>query len=151
MADNHAARVKANWPLVKFYFRVEWDKNELVFQEVTGLESETPVIEYRHGNSDVNATVRMPGLHKLGNITLKKGIFMSDIAFGDLHQPVSMNTFKRFTITISLLDDTNTVKMRWTLINAFPVKLVASDLKSEANEVSIESLELAYEGFKIVS
>ena len=40
------------WPLPKFYFSVDiGDMTDLPFQEVSGLEVETEMIEYRHGNS----------------------------------------------------------------------------------------------------
>jgi hypothetical protein len=38
------------WPLPKFYFLVKVAELEAAFQEVTGLEMEAQVIEYRHGN-----------------------------------------------------------------------------------------------------
>ena len=80
MADDGSAQSTATWPLVKFSFQVKWDDAEYIFQEVTGLSSETQVIEYRGGNSKVYSTVKMPGIQKFGNITLKKGIFKGDIA-----------------------------------------------------------------------
>jgi phage tail-like protein len=38
----------------------------------------------------------------------------------------------------------------WKAANCFPVKVTAPDLKSDANEVAIESLEIAHEGFTLV-
>ena len=64
------------WPLPKFYFSVDiGDFTDLPFQEVSGLDTETEVIEYRHGNSLTHSTIKMPGLMKYGDITLKKGVF----------------------------------------------------------------------------
>jgi hypothetical protein len=34
----------------------------------------------------------------------------------------------------------------WTLANAFPLKITVSDMKSDGNEVAVESIELA-QGF----
>ncbi len=65
MADNGAARSAATWPLVKFQFSVKIGSDELFFQEVTGLSSETQVIEYRAGNSQAYSTVKMPGIKKV--------------------------------------------------------------------------------------
>jgi phage tail-like protein len=39
--------------------------------------------------------------------------------------------------------------MVWKVINAWPVKVQSPDLKSDGNEVAIETLELAHEGLKI--
>jgi phage tail-like protein len=33
----------------------------------------------------------------------------------------------------------------WTLNNAWPTKVTGTDLKSEGNEVAVESVEIAYE------
>jgi phage tail-like protein len=149
MAEDGAAQSTATWPLVKFSFQVKWDDAELIFQEVTGLSSETQVIEYRGGNSKVYSTVKMPGIKKFGNITLKKGIFKGDKALWDKYNMIAMNTIKRSTILISLLDEANAVAMSWTLLNAFPCKMTVSDMKADANEIAVETMELAHEGLSI--
>jgi len=56
------------WPLPKFYFSVPIDEIEYSFQEVSGLESETQVIDYRHGNSKQFSTIKMPGVSKISNV-----------------------------------------------------------------------------------
>ena len=149
MAEDGAAQATATWPLVKFSFQVKWDDAELIFQEVTGLSSETQVIEYRGGNSKVYSTVKMPGIKKFGNVTLKKGIFKGDKALWDKYNLIQMNTIKRSTILISLLDETNAVAMSWTLLNAFPCKMTVSDMKADANEIAVETMELAHEGLSL--
>ena len=146
MADDGSAQTTATWPLVKFSFQVKWDDVEFIFQEVTGLSSETQVIEYRGGSSKVYSTVKMPGIQKFGNVTLKKGMFKGDMALWDKYKLTAMNTYKRAGIVISLLDETNAVAMSWKLTNAFPVKITVSDMKSDGNEVAVESIELAHEG-----
>ena len=149
MAEDGVAQSTATWPLVKFSFQVKWDDAELIFQEVTGLSSETQVIEYRGGNSKVYSTVKMPGIQKFGNITLKKGIFKGDKALWDKYNLIKMNTIKRSTILISLLDETNVVAMSWKLLNAFPCKMTVSDMKADANEIAVETMELAHEGLSL--
>jgi phage tail-like protein len=140
---------KSTWPLVKFVFRVKIGDTEILFQEVTGLNAETQIIEYRAGNSKVFSTVKMPGLRKYGNVTLKKGIFKDDKALWDMHNLVVMNTFERKKVTISLLDESNQEAMSWELANAFPVKMTVTDIKSEGNEAAVETMELAHEGLSI--
>lgn len=149
MADDGSAQ-GSNWPLPKFYFTVETDSlAEATFQEVSGLDTEAQPIEYRHGNSPVFSTIKMPGLVKVSNITLKKGIFVNDNKFYDWYANIKMNIIKRETVVISLLDETGAPKMVWTLNNAWPTKVTGTDLKSDGNEVAVETLELAHEGLKI--
>jgi len=138
------------WPLPKFYFSVQLsDDIEVKFQEVTDLESETKPIEYRHGNSPVSAPIKMPGIAKFGNVTMRKGIFVNDTKFWTWYNEIKKNTIKRRTVVINLLDETGTPKMVWTLNNAFPTKITGTDLKAEGNDVAIESLELAYETVEV--
>lgn len=151
MADNGAAQAATTWPLVKFQFSVKIGSDEILFQEVTGLSSETQVIEYRVGNSAVFSTVKMPGIKRYGNVTLKKGMFKDDKKLWEMYNKIKMNTFERQTVVISLLDESNAVAMSWNLINAFPVKMSVSDLKADANETAVETVELAHEGFNLVS
>ncbi len=133
------------WPLPKFYFSVTGIPGNPVFQEVTGLESEAQVIEYRAGNSPIFAPIKMPGLQKFGNVTMKKGIFVTDNALWTWFSSISMNTIARSTIVINLLDQTGTPQYMWTLNNAWPTKITGTDLKSDGNEVAVESIEVAYE------
>lgn len=136
----------AIWPLPKFYFTVTLGEiGEASFQEVDGLDSETQVIEYRHGDSPSFYPIKMPGLGKVGNVTMRKGIFVNDTTFWDWYNSISMNTILRQTVTIALLDETAAPKMTWTLNNAWPTKITGTDLKSEGNEVAVESIEIAYE------
>ena len=150
MINDETTQSPANWPLIKFSFLVKWDDAEFIFQEVTGLSSETQVIEFRGGNSPSFSTVKMPGIQKFSNVTLKKGIFKGDKNLWDKYYLIKMNTYKRATITISLLDEAQGVAMSWTLTNAFPVKITTMDMKSDGNEVAIETLELAHEGLILV-
>ncbi len=137
------------WPIPKFHFSVEWAGNNIGFQEVTGLEMETQFIEYRAGDDPTYITQKIPGLKKHGNITLKKGIYQDDSAFWEWFSDVQNNPERREDITISLLDEAGTPVVTWTVVNCFPIKITGPDLKSDANEVAIETLELAHEGFDV--
>ncbi len=149
MAEDGSTQSASTYTLVKFAFQVKWDDAEFVFSEVSGLNAETQVIEYRGGSSKTNSTVKMPGLLKYGNVTLKKGMFKDDKAMWEKFKALNMNTIKRATILISLLDEEKNVAMSWTLLNAFPVKITVTDMKSDASEVALESIELAHEGLSL--
>jgi len=149
MADDGSAQTQAIWPLPKFHFQVKWDDTELAFQEVSGLDIETQPLEYRAGNNPVFSTIKMPGMLKTGNITMKKGVFVKDNAIWDWFAEIKMNTITRKALTISLLDEEGAPTMVWKVQNAFPVKVSGTDLKAGGNEVAVESIEIAHEGFVI--
>ncbi|EOX8561993.1 phage tail protein [Salmonella enterica subsp. diarizonae] len=154
MADDGSAQSDTVWPMPKFYFEVKWDGGvgaEMVsaFQEVSGLDSEAQPIEYRAGNSPVFSTIKMPGLIKSGNVTLKKGIFKGDNKFYEWYSKIKMNTIARTAVTINLLDESGAPVMSWKLKNAWPTKVTGTDLKSDSNEVAVETIELAHEGLEI--
>ncbi len=139
------------WPLPKFYFSVTIDGKEYPFQEVSGLETETQVLEYRHGNSPQFSTIKMPSIAKVGNVTLKKGVFVKDNNYWNWYSQIKMNTIKRVTVIIKLLDEKGKPTMSWTLQNAFPTKITSTDLKSDGNEIAVETLEIAHEGLVIAN
>lgn len=133
------------WHSPTFRFMVSINGEQSSFQEVSGLDMETQPIEYRQGNSKIFSTIKMPGLKKVGNVTLKKGVFKQDSIFQEWYSKVKMNTISRSTVVINLLDENGSSVMSWTLNNAFPTKISGTDLKSEGNEVAVESVEIAYE------
>ncbi|MFA8434713.1 MAG: phage tail protein [Marinifilaceae bacterium] len=151
MADDGSAQSTSVWPLPKFYFQVEWDSDKVSFQEVSGLDIEAQPIEYRHGDSPEFSTIKMPGIKKSGNVTMKKGVFKSDNKFWDWFNEIKMNTIKRKTVTIKLLDEGGNPTMTWTLKNAWPTKITGTDLKADGNEVAVETLEIAHEGVVIAN
>lgn len=141
-----------NWPLPKFYFMVDWGSTtNIPFQEVSGLEIQAEALEYRHGNSPVFSKINMPGLVKNNNITMKKGVFANDNTFWDWYNKIKMNTIERQNVVIKLLDEGGNPTMTWTLNNAWPTKISSTDLKSEGNEVAIESIEIMHEGLTIAN
>ncbi|WP_343631224.1 phage tail protein [Fluviicola sp.] len=139
------------WPLPKFYFQVKLGDKEVPFQEVSGLDIEAQIIEYRHGNSKEFSTIKMPGIKKTGNVTLKKGVFVKDNGFWDWFNKIKMNTIERQTVVISLLDEAGAPTMVWTLNNAWPTKITGTDMKSDGNEVAVETVEIAHEGLTIAN
>lgn len=139
----------ANYPVPKFHFRVEWGGSRIGFTEVTGLNLETEVIEYRDGSSPEYNKIKMPGLRKFGNITMKRGTFENDNEYYDWFNTVNLNKIERRDVTISLLNENHEPVVVWKVKNAFPIKIQSPDMKSDANEAAIESIEIAHEGLTI--
>jgi phage tail-like protein len=141
----------ATYPLPKFHFLVQWGGVRIGFTEVTGLDMQAEVIEYREGSSPEYHKVKMPGMQKFSNITLKRGTIQGDSDFYKWMNTINLTLAERRDIIISLLNESHEPVMTWKAKNAFPVKVQASDLKSDGNEVAIETLELAHEGLNILT
>lgn len=136
----------AVYPIPVFHFRVEWGGNNLGFSEASGLTQEVQLIEYRDGTNPDSTTMKMPGLRKHSNITLKRGIAKGDNDFFKWLNTVQLNTVERRDLIISLLNEKHEPVMVWKAQKAFPVKIDGPGLKATGNEVAIESIELAHEG-----
>ena len=141
----------ATYPLPKFHFQVQWGGVRIGFTEITGLDMQVEAIEYREGSSPEYSKIKMPGMHKFSNITMKRGTIQGDSDFYKWMNTINLTVSERRDIVISLLNESHEPVMTWKAKNAFPVKVQASDLKSDGNEVAIETLELAHEGLNILN
>ena len=139
----------ADYPLPVFHFQVQWGGANLGFAEVSGLNIEVQVIEYRDGLSPVYSARKMPGIPKYGNITLKRGITPADNQYFQWLNETKLNKAQRRDLVISLLNENHEPVMTWKAHNAFPVKIEGPGLKATGNEVAIESMEIAHEGLTI--
>ncbi|PKN63113.1 MAG: phage tail protein [Deltaproteobacteria bacterium HGW-Deltaproteobacteria-15] len=137
------------YPIPVFHFNVDWGGTRLAFSEVTGLNIEAQVIEYRDGLSPEFSTVKMPGLKKFGNITLKRGVFAGDNEYYQWLNTIKLNKPERRDLTISLLNEEHNPVMVWKVKNAWPTKITSPDMKASGNEAAIETLEIAHEGITI--
>jgi phage tail-like protein len=136
-----------NYPLPRYCFQVDWGGTKISFSEVTGLVMEREKIEYRHSDSRDFSKIAMPGMVKNNDISLKRGKFEGDNDYNEWLKTVADERVEgRRDVTIRLLNEKNVVVAAWTAIRCFPIKVTAPDLKSDANEIAIESLDIAHEG-----
>lgn len=146
MAEKNGDAQNVPWPVPAFHFLVTIDGIAIPFQEVSGLDTEYDVVEYRSANNPKFTAVNMPGMKKTSDITLKKGMFRDDTALSDYLASVKMNAVAPKTITISLIDQENKVLFAWTLKNAFPKKVTGISMNARSGDVAIEEIVLAHEG-----
>ena len=140
---------EVKYPLPVFHFQVEVGGEAVPFSEVSGLTIETQLIEYRDGSNPAYSSIKMSGIPKYSNITLKRGIIAQDSMFFTWINRTALNKPDRRDLVISLLNEEHNPVMTWKVARAWPVKLDGPGLKSTGNEVAIESIELAHEGLTI--
>ena len=137
-------------PLGSFNFEVQIPGiTGPAFTEVSGLELEAAVIEYREGNDTALTVRKLPGLIKYGNITLKRGLTSNHSLWDWARQTVQGNV-QRVAISIILMNDQRQAIVRWNIHNAWVCKYEGPMLNAKANDVAMESVEIAHEGFELV-
>jgi len=137
-------------PLRGFKFRVQIDGiTRAGFREVWGLDAGTDAVEYREGDEIV--TRKLAGLQKFSNVTLKRGI-TDDQDIWKWRTMVMDGKIKdaRKNGQIILLDDEGKEAAEWTFTNGWPTKWTGPTFNATANEVAIDTLEIAHEGLKRV-
>jgi len=140
------AEVLAN---LRWYLEID-GITEGVFREVTGLDSETEVIEHRHTGKGGNLIVnKVPGATKFTNITLKRGL-TDDRKLYDWRKAIEQGQIdgNRKNGSITLYAPNGDVVAKFTFRKAWPCKMQGPGLDATKNELAIESMELAHEGLE---
>ena len=115
------------------------------FSEVSGLQMELEVQEYREGGVNAYIHKRAGPAKYSSNLVLKRGL--TDVrTLWQWYWDVAQGTIDRKNVSILFLDEAGEEKLRWNFERAYPVKWVGPDLKAMSNEVAVESVELAHAG-----
>jgi phage tail-like protein len=134
-------------PYRGYRFRIELDDVERGgFQECSGLDFSQDPIEYREGPDPLYPR-KLPGLTKYSNITLKWGI-TKDEELWDWRDRALKGTIERKNGSIILVDDEGNDKTRWDFEAGWPAKWTGPTFNATANEVAVETLEIAVEVLK---
>jgi len=139
----------ASYPIPVFYFKVSWNNQDIGFSDVSGLTQEIQAIEYRDGLTGHAAALKIPGIPKVNNIILKRGIVQKNNDLFNWFNNNGAPNVERRDIMITLLNDEGAPVMIWTISQAFPVKCEGPGLKATGNEIAIESIELTHEGISL--
>lgn len=144
-------------PYSVFNFRVEFESGVVVgtFSEVSGLDTEQGVIEYRTGDEDT-VMRKIPGLRKHSNVVLKRGVIGAvdltawrrqvEDGIGDASDEEG-----KTSVSVHLLDEKRAPVVTWKLRKAWPSKWVGPGLASSKNETALETLELCHEGIEMIA
>lgn len=135
-------------PYAQFNFLVEVQGLTVAgFTEVSGITSESDVIEYREG-SDAARMRKLPALFKFGNITLKRGYTLNRELW-EWRKTTLDGVTARKDGAVVLLDEARVPRLRWEFFQAWITKYEGPALNATANEAAIESIELAVEDVQL--
>jgi phage tail-like protein len=142
-------------PYHQFNFLVDFGTGDTAgveagFAECSQIGMAVSVVEYRNGNERENAVRKLTGLHKVADVTLKRGIIGSLGLYQWLDQIRNGDQAALRTVTIQLQsEDHGEIVMSWKLLRARIIKHVSGPLNAKGTDVAIEELTLAYERLEI--
>jgi phage tail-like protein len=138
-------------PYVQFNFLVDLGTGntegpQAGFQELSGVGMEVTVSEYRPGNSRENSVMKITGLNKASDVTLKRGVIGSLDLYSWLDQIRNGDQTALRTVTIKLMSEDHTnVVQSWKLLRARIIKHTSGPFNAKGTDVAMEELVLAYE------
>jgi phage tail-like protein len=138
-------------PYVQFNFLVDLGTGNTEgavagFQECSGIGMEVTVSEYRTGNAKENSVMKITGMNKSTDITLKRGVIGSLDLYQWLHQIRNGDQSALRTVTVQLQNEDHTaVVMTWKLQRARIIKATFGPFNAKGTDVAMEEMVLAYE------
>ena len=137
-AEDYSSISSATFPAFRFVVDVDGERIG-AFTECTLPVIEWDMEEIKEGGLN-SYPHQLPGRQKAARVTLKNGVAKSKLV--DWYMNTMKATFKRKKVTISLLDSKKSPVMVWDLKDTLPVKWTGPQLKSDANAVAIQTLDL---------
>src|SRR5688572_30546184 len=122
------------------------------FSDVSGLSNEITIAEYRNGNDKPNHVRKVPGVHKVGDVTLKRGIVSSMDLWNWIAQTQVEGVGAKRTVVITLQDEGGHPVQKWTLGGVVPMKYTGPTLAAKGGgDVAMEELVLSSESMEIAT
>lgn len=119
------------------------------FSDVSGLGTEITIAEYRNGNERPNHVRKVPGIHKVSDVTLKRGIVSSRDLWEWITQTRNEGVAGKRTVVITLRDEAGNPVQKWTLGNVVPMKYTGPTLAAKGGgDVAMEELVLSSESLE---
>jgi phage tail-like protein len=138
-------------PFVQFNFLVDLGTGntsgpDAGFQEVSGIGMEVTVSEYRNGNHKENSVMKIMGMNKSTDVTMKRGVIGSLTLYNWLNDIRNGDQSALRTVTVQLQNESHTdVVMTWKLLRARIIKHTSGPMNAKGTDVAMEELVLAYE------
>lgn len=119
------------------------------FSDVSGLGTEMTIAEYRNGNDAENHVRKIPGVHKVSDVTLKRGIVNSSDLWDWIDDVRRNGPEAQRDVTITLRDEAGADVESWTLHGVVPMKYTGPTLAAKGGgDVAMEELVLSAEGLE---
>jgi phage tail-like protein len=139
-------------PYGAFNYVVNFDGAEAFggFSDVSGLGTELTIAEYRNGNEKENHVRKVPGVHKVSDVTLKRGIVNSTSVWDWIKQARTQGVAAQKNVSVTLRDETGKDVQSWLLRGVVPMKYTGPTLAGKGGgDVAMEELVLSAEGLEV--
>jgi len=122
------------------------------FSDVSGLMTEMTISEYRNGNEKENHVRKVPGVHKVSDVTLKRGIVSSKDLWEWIDQVRTTGPLAKREVVITLRNESGEDVQSWKLRGVVPLKYTGPTLAAKGGgEVAMEELVLSSEALELVT
>jgi phage tail-like protein len=139
-------------PYGAFNYVVNFDGGEIFggFSDVSGIGTELTIAEYRNGNEKENHVRKVAGVHKVSDVTLKRGIVNSKALWEWIKEARTAGPAAQKTVSITLLDEAQSPVQAWVLRGVVSMKYTGPTLAGKGGgDVAMEELVLSAEGLVI--
>jgi phage tail-like protein len=136
-------------PYGNYNFLVNFGDGNAGFSEVIIPGIVIDVIEYRTGNDPQNAVRKIPGLWKVPDVTLKRGLVGALDLYEWINDVRNGNVNVRDVLIQLQSEDHTTIVWTWLLRRAWPSRYSFGSLNAKGKDVAIEEMALTYEGLEI--
>ena len=142
---------KTEYAHITGYWRLEIDGFQLSANEVSGLTEELEVCTYRAGDRVDGYTSKRAGLPKVGQLTVKKGIFTSDNYMEELFhkwrddRSYNSDEGERVDILVTLVDENEADVLQWNCVACWPSKYEGPTLKGDESAIAFETMTFEVE------
>ena len=120
------------------------------FSDVSGLETDIHISEYRDGNEKEPHVRKIPGSHKVGDVTLMRGVVDSSDLWAWIMNARTNGVDAQRDVTITLLDEAGKPIQKWKLRGVVPMKYTGPTLAGKGGgDVAMEELVLSAEAYEI--
>ncbi len=133
-----------------FFYGIEGKTIDTRFQSVSGLTAEIKTETYKEGGENRFEHI-LPVRADYTNIVLKRGLATDSALIRWFTDAFESMQVEPISLSISLLNEQHEPLVSWNVVHAWPKKWSVSDFNAEQSEIAIETLELHYRTFSIIT
>lgn len=140
-------------PPVGFHFRVEFGLDgaadaDIRFREVSGLTMELEEETFNEGGEN-RFSHKLPVRGRYPDLVLKRGLLTDTGVRSWIEDAIASLVIRPITVWVHLLNDAHEPLQTYTVTGAWPKKWSVSDFSAESSNIVVETLELAYQTFRV--